>query len=129
MKDKLSRSLPVSQLCNYEVCVFSSFHWTCQANITEQRLIAIEQYRWFTVRADVSLTANTHLQNPDLKAGRGGWGGRWRDNTVLMEVYRRYEKRQGNRVGDRRLVQQQDTNGIVFRESDDDAPFGISSKR
>lgn len=36
MKDKLSRSLPGSQVCNYEVCMFSSFHWTCQANITEQ---------------------------------------------------------------------------------------------
>lgn len=30
-------------------------------------LTAIEQYRWFTIQADVSLTANTHLQNPDLK--------------------------------------------------------------
>lgn len=30
-------------------------------------LIAIELYRWFTVEADVSQTANTHLQNPDVK--------------------------------------------------------------
>lgn len=35
-------------------------------------LIAIEQYRWFTVRADVFQTANTHLQSPDLKKGGGG---------------------------------------------------------
>lgn len=30
-------------------------------------LTAIKRYRWFTVRTDVSLTANTHLQNSELK--------------------------------------------------------------
>lgn len=69
------------------------------------RLIAIEQYRWFTVRADVVLTANTHLQNPDLRAGRRRKGKRWWDRAVLTEVYRRYERRGGKRVGDRGVVQ------------------------
>lgn len=36
------------------------------------RLIAIKQYRWFTVQTDVPLTANTHLQDSDLRGV--GWG-------------------------------------------------------
>lgn len=68
MKDKLSRSLSISQVCNYEVCVFFFIPLDMPSEHHRARLIAIELYRWFTVRADVSLTTNIHLLNPDLKA-------------------------------------------------------------
>lgn len=60
-RQAVSLSLSIYQACNYEVCVFSSFHWTCQLNITKKGVIAIEQYRWFTVRADVPPTPVRHF--------------------------------------------------------------------
>lgn len=55
--------------------MFSSFHWDMPSKHHRERLIAIEQYRWFTVGADVFLTANTHVQISDVQVGgrRKGW--------------------------------------------------------
>lgn len=55
--------------------MFSSFHWDMPSKHHRARLIAIEQYRWFTAGADVSLTANTHVQISDVQVGgrRKGW--------------------------------------------------------
>lgn len=60
------------------------------------------------MQADVSLTASTHLQNPDLKEEGGrrkGYG--WRDRAVPTGAYRRYERRGGNDLGERGEALQQ----------------------
>lgn len=80
--------------------MFSSFHWDMPSKHHRERLIAIEQYRWFTVGADVFLTANTHVQISDVQVGgrRKGWSCR-RHYSADGGLQKLWEKRrkQGRR--------------------------------
>lgn len=69
-------SPPFSQVCNYEVCVFSSFHRTGQGNITERGWL-LSNGTGGSLYEQMFSRPQTHLQNPDLKKGwrEGGSGG------------------------------------------------------
>lgn len=97
-----SLPFPISQLCNYKGCVFSSFYWDMPSKHHRTRLIAIEQYRWFTAGADASLTTNTHVPISDVQVGGRRKARTWKGCCSADGGLQKFGKKQkGSSVGER----------------------------
>lgn len=100
--------------------MFSSFQWDMPGKHHRARLIAIEQYRWFTAGADVSLTTNTHVQISDVQVGgrvKLGWS--WEGCCSADGGLQKFGERRREHSG-----------GEVHLEAEgNDAAFGISLQK
>lgn len=98
--------------------MFSSFHWDMPSKHHRARLIAIEQYRWFTAGADVSLTANTHVQISDVQVESRRKARSWKGYCSADGGLQKFSEEQKEARWGRGLS-----------EEGDDAAFGISLPR